>query len=829
LKRLSLQSQLRLAVGTSRANEQPGGRAASPTSPSTSSTEHLSASFSSAGSTPLRESPLLQGLVGRPLRRSLSLSALSGAHAAFTSTGSCARTAEAAGRRPLSTFVSPTVFAHNRKGDRVVVDPGHVQFQTTPEERQAHGLAAAYGHSPMPGAPRSSLVVEGELNDGRSFRLSGVQTAARPYGEDTRLDGRSAGGIAVDHGPISAERAARLRDLGHRPLLPFYQTIGANCVDAHVQVLEEVFDFGLDVSAHTTPQELAQLAQPMRADPGVSSQAGAAQSTGNAAATWTTGAVTQQVGQIAAEVQKLLDHGRPEAARAEAQKLLDPQLVAQLNSARREGHAGIGSRETLAMDLANAHYMELLTVLADQRLLDARQVFGRLLETQSPRNTTPYLMHIASRAASRIAEDRSDQPATRQMAHAAFRLLDKVAGVREQAGEKNVRPAMREALLTQKHTGQLSMPGNPKYGDWVDFYSRMLGTSQHARPEASLTAVAGLEACGLMPERGEFRAAGASRWQAGKIREARDRAVAHAARSAKAPPSPAITRAGDAAKHMAQLDIARARAADVRLQAQRAEMEAARRREENAFFHIYLAVSGAVNERWEPLARQARRALAPHGLAGMLNPARASALASAAQSVSLSAPRELVSRMCTALIATPEGEAVIRGLKTGRPCPARERAAFDRLLQDMVGTGVQTTLEGLETDLRTNAQAMSAASAARDTAVREERQSAANAANAAMAQDTARVQARADEVAATANTLPQTSLEGPRAHRHAARDEDVSAWSAPAHRGSAPPGGLSAEPPSQMFPLAPRGEPSGAARPRAAMPEAGEGAARSRR
>lgn len=162
--------------------------------------------------------------------------------------------------RPISTVVDPTRIS--AKG--VVTNPGHVQLQTTQEEREKYGLQPAYGHSPSPlgmRGERECIRVEAQLADGRPFAVSGFRVEARSLDQDKPLR-QSAATLVFDHGPLSAPQAARLKEsVGRAPAV--YETSGrdaANCVHVYADVATHVFGVPKsDLHPHALPQEVARL------------------------------------------------------------------------------------------------------------------------------------------------------------------------------------------------------------------------------------------------------------------------------------------------------------------------------------------------------------------------------------------------------------------------------------------------------------------------------------------------------------------------------------------------------------------------------------------
>ncbi len=160
------------------------------------------------------------------------------------------------GRRPISTAVTDTKFGKDGK----VTDPGHIQFQTSEEERQEMpGLAPAIGHSPNFGqGRRQSVPVNSTLRDGSPFNVTGVRGEAKPSGSDKVIPNPDR---LYDHGKASPEQLRTLRDMQEQPIFPKYETSGSdgtNCVSGHAEVANRL---GMNVPTpykHTLPQELGE-------------------------------------------------------------------------------------------------------------------------------------------------------------------------------------------------------------------------------------------------------------------------------------------------------------------------------------------------------------------------------------------------------------------------------------------------------------------------------------------------------------------------------------------------------------------------------------------
>jgi hypothetical protein len=163
-------------------------------------------------------------------------------------------------RRRVSTVVSDT--RTNEAGD--VTDPGHIQYQTSEAERAREpGLARAIGHSRRtdPRAPRAqSLKVSGHLPDGTPFRVNALKGPAIDAGDDKLIDPQSASRV-IDHGEMTDEQLARMKEIQQQPIFPEYETSGAdssNCVHGHAEVARTVFDWDVRPERHARPQDLAE-------------------------------------------------------------------------------------------------------------------------------------------------------------------------------------------------------------------------------------------------------------------------------------------------------------------------------------------------------------------------------------------------------------------------------------------------------------------------------------------------------------------------------------------------------------------------------------------
>lgn len=163
------------------------------------------------------------------------------------------------GRR-VHTVVADTKIADDGK----VVDPGHVQYQTSESERRRDPqLARAIGHARRTDAlaPRPErLEVSGTLPDGKPFRVNALKGAAIDAGDDKIIDPGRVSRV-IDHGEMTDEQIARMKAMQRRPIFPDYETSGAqgsNCVHGHAQVARTVFDWNVQPERHARPQDLAE-------------------------------------------------------------------------------------------------------------------------------------------------------------------------------------------------------------------------------------------------------------------------------------------------------------------------------------------------------------------------------------------------------------------------------------------------------------------------------------------------------------------------------------------------------------------------------------------
>jgi hypothetical protein len=428
--------------------------------------------------------------------------------------------------------------------------------------------------------------------------------------------------------------------------------------------------------------------------------------------------------------------GRPEEAqeaRALARTLLDPALPMQLNSPWRAGRTSMGMHEKNTTNLLHARYMDLLGALADEGLLDAREVFERLTVAEGAEGEqAPYLWHIASRG-STFQQHAEAAPAVQELARSAARLLSTLATALErqriqpgmtQAQQEAVGRTVREemcARLLREHPHVLSELRRQKYGKYQDVFTRfLLSGSPRYLTQGSRVAASELMAARMLPQAEQARTVWSS-----ERRSKLEIILKQAAKEERARPLPAWPTPGLAqvARQLEQLDVLGAHRRDVAAHAQWRTEQARRSRQEGAHAHFHGAVSGAVNALWEERARLLRRSLAPSFLPlAVVAPMGAAAYAGAANSVELRAPGDLVDHVCEALKSTAQGQQVMeRLLASGERYRAGDHPAFDALLGEAVAADVAQTLESLERGLRQNADAVIAASHARDQLIADQR------------------------------------------------------------------------------------------------------------
>ena len=171
-------------------------------------------------------------------------------------------------RRRISTVVSDTKIDKDGK----VTDAGHIQYQTSESERAREpGLARAIGHSRRTDshAPKPQrFKVSGHLLDGKPFSVDALKGAAIKSGEDKLIDRPKASRV-IDHGEMTDEQIARMKEIQQQPIFPEYETSGAdlsNCVHGHAQVARTVFDWNVEPERHARPQDLAEQMARFRTD-----------------------------------------------------------------------------------------------------------------------------------------------------------------------------------------------------------------------------------------------------------------------------------------------------------------------------------------------------------------------------------------------------------------------------------------------------------------------------------------------------------------------------------------------------------------------------------
>jgi hypothetical protein len=190
------------------------------------------------------------------------------------------------------------------------------------------------------------------------------------------------------------------------------------------------------------------------------------------------------------------------------------------------------------------------------------------------------------------------------------------------------------------------------------------------------------------------------------------------------------------------------------------EQEVARQAQEHADKvrrSIYSAVDSAVGKQWEDGARKARKGLAPHGSTVIFDPVAAAARASAAGSLSATAPDGMALDLHKALLDSPEGKALLQALeRTGQfyDKDKPEHSAFEKLLQAAAAIHVQRTLAPIESSLRRQVQTTVRASLARDIVVQATLQLQRDA---DAEEATLRVHTKANEPPTSSGGLPSTS------------------------------------------------------------------------
>ena len=164
------------------------------------------------------------------------------------------------GRRRVHTVVADTKVADDGK----VEDPGHIQYQPSESERTRDPeLAPAIGHARRTDAlaPRPErLQVSGTLPDGKPFRVNALKGAAINAGDDKVIDHAKVTRV-IDHGEMTDEQIARMKEVQRRPIFRTYETSGAqesNCVHGHAHVARTVFDWNVRPERHARPQDLAE-------------------------------------------------------------------------------------------------------------------------------------------------------------------------------------------------------------------------------------------------------------------------------------------------------------------------------------------------------------------------------------------------------------------------------------------------------------------------------------------------------------------------------------------------------------------------------------------
>jgi hypothetical protein len=176
------------------------------------------------------------------------------------------------GSRPISTVIDPTR-TREADGETKILTPGHVQFQPSAEDLRLNPrLAPALGHSPqfVAGQRPDSFLVQGELSDGRKFKVMGVRAEAKLAGEDKPLPiGPST--LVIDHGTMTPEQSRLYETMQARTVFPRYETSGlegSNCVHAHAENVRQLLDHDVGpLPAHLMPQEMQPLLKDVKTEP----------------------------------------------------------------------------------------------------------------------------------------------------------------------------------------------------------------------------------------------------------------------------------------------------------------------------------------------------------------------------------------------------------------------------------------------------------------------------------------------------------------------------------------------------------------------------------
>lgn len=337
--------------------------------------------------------------------------------------------------------------------------------------------------------------------------------------------------------------------------------------------------------------------------------------------------VTAHVNEIAARLVILCQQARYAEVRDLAALLLEPSLtgrLAQIWNSRND----VMATQHMCTNRVNVEYMNLLNALLQQHLLDAHEVFRRLAAPDSADLATDARSPYLHRVASRVASDAKSLTGL-ELEGAATDLLDAIATAREQTGERDARSSMRQDLLARirPQAGAADATGNRH-----DFYSQLFGLHSSRRPlHASLAAVRHLTETGLMPEAGEFRAAG--------LDKESEKALAKAVKKAGAEhfsiEQPSNDMA-DIARRLSVLDVyAREANEEPDLENTRAPVDRARERSASGLRDAAHANHTAPGTRSE---RSRAGDLAPQLFLGMLFPS--SATASSASAASSRAPEE---------------------------------------------------------------------------------------------------------------------------------------------------------------------------------------------
>ncbi len=155
-------------------------------------------------------------------------------------------------RAPISTVAKDTRVEHGR-----VMDPGHIQFKTTPTEQQKYGLQPTYGFSPKTDAPKTHVTSTGQMPNGETVTVKGFKTEGRRLDQDPPIKTPDR---VHDHGEITQQQADKLKDMAKKWGDKTYEVSGShadNCVTAHSKISDEVFGLKTGAKSFERPQDQA--------------------------------------------------------------------------------------------------------------------------------------------------------------------------------------------------------------------------------------------------------------------------------------------------------------------------------------------------------------------------------------------------------------------------------------------------------------------------------------------------------------------------------------------------------------------------------------------